>query len=90
MVDQLKDIQSDMNSLYQQNQEAQTQVREQSEKLRETEERKAEAEERKAEAEGVAARLKEEKVRLSMELDTLRPKVGDCNDNNGRLLPLCL
>ena len=79
MVDQLKEIQSDMNSLYQQNQETQKQVQEQTQNLRDVEDKKEEAERR-------CEQLKEEKARLELELGTLRPKVGDLSDKNVRIL----
>ena len=79
MVDQLKDIQSDMNSLYQQNQEAQAQAREQTSLLREMEDQKKSAAQ---ELRGLEA----DYSKLSLELDTLRPKVGDLSDKNVRML----
>ena len=83
MVDQLKEIQTDMNSLYQQNQETQSQVGEQTQKMRDLEDGKNEAEKK-------CERLKEEKTRLEIELDTLRPKVGDLSDKNVRMLQVRL
>ena len=79
MVDQLKDIQMDMNTLYQQNQDAQAQTQDQTRLLREMEDEKRAAEQD-------LERLKEEKSKLSLELETLRPKVGDLSDKNVRML----